>query len=57
MQNPIASSKREAESVALAAAQAGWATTIRYAVIIVLTRGVPWAVVLAAASAATGVIR
>lgn len=47
MSNPA--NRKDREAAALSAAQAGWATTIRYAVIMLVSRGVPWAVVLAVA--------
>lgn len=49
MPNPATRKDRSAEVAALSAAQAGWATTVRYAVIMLVSRGVPWAVVLAVA--------
>lgn len=52
MQNPIAESKRGSDEAALAAARDGWSTTARYVLILVLSRGVPWAIVLALANLA-----
>lgn len=50
MQNPIARNDRISDTAALSAARGGWGTTLRYALILLVARGVPWVVVLAVAS-------